>query len=95
MADDRAAHVVEAAFTVANERGLHARPAARLVQTALSFDSEVLLEKEGVEVNGKSILGVLMLCAAMGSRVAVRATGDDAEEAVAAVGKHLEAVHEY
>jgi len=80
----------ERTFTIVNKLGLHARAAARLVQTANRFKSEIRLEREGQEVNGKSIMGVLMLAAAQGTQVTVRAEGDDAEEAMAALGSLIE-----
>ena len=80
----------ERTFTIVNKLGLHARAAARLVQTANRFKSEIRLGREGQEVNGKSIMGVLMLAAAQGTQVTVRAEGDDAEEAMAALGSLIE-----
>jgi phosphocarrier protein HPr len=74
-------------FVIKNRLGLHARAAAQLVQTANRFRSDILIEKEGMEVNGKSIMGILMLAAPMGSRIGVSATGEDAEEAMMAIGK--------
>ena len=68
--------------TVKNRLGIHARPSALLVQTAKKFSSEITLVKDGLEVNGKSILGVMMLEAVVGSKIRVRAEGED--EAVAA-----------
>jgi phosphocarrier protein HPr len=64
---------------------MHARPAAELVKLAGSFSSEIRLEKDGLEVNGKSIMGVLMLAAERGSRLRISAQGRDAEDAVAAL----------
>ena len=80
----------ERTFTIVNKLGLHARAAARLVQTANRFTSEIRVEREGQQVNGKSIMGVLMLAAAQGSQITVRAEGDDAEEALAALGSLIE-----
>lgn len=68
---------------VRNELGLHARPAALFVQLASRFASEVSLSKNGVEVNGKSIMGVMMLAAERGATIEIRAAGDDEERAVA------------
>jgi phosphocarrier protein len=67
---------------VANRLGLHARPAAEFVKLSSRFDSEITLEKEGLAVNGKSILGVMMLAAEYGSRLRIRARGEDAARAV-------------
>ena len=66
---------------IVNRAGLHARPAAELVKLAGQFDSEVWLNKDGMDVNGKSILGVLMLAAEHGSDLTIRCEGPDAEEA--------------
>jgi phosphocarrier protein HPr len=77
-------------FIIKNRLGLHARAAAQLVQTANRFRSEVTVEKEGMEVNGKSIMGILMLAAPQGSRIRVGAHGEDAEQAMAAIGKLID-----
>jgi phosphocarrier protein len=68
----------EKSCTVRNKMGLHARPAAMIVQTANRFPCEVTLEKDGQPVNGKSIMGVLMLAAAQGMQVTVTCKGEDA-----------------
>lgn len=65
-----------------NKLGLHARPSAKVVQTSTRFKSEITLEKEGLEVNGKSIMGVMMLAAEMGAEITITATGEDEEEAI-------------
>ena len=67
---------------VINERGLHARAATKLVQLAAKYPCEVLLDKDGHEVNGKSIMGVLMLVASKGTTLTVKAKGERAAEAV-------------
>jgi phosphocarrier protein HPr len=77
--------VIEQTATVVNPLGLHARPAAQLVKLANSFGSEIQLVKDGVPVNGKSIMGVMILAAECGSTITVRAEGDDAAAAVAAL----------
>ena len=77
-------------FIIANKMGLHARPASKFVQIALQYESEVTVTKDGLEVNGKSIMGVLMLAAEMGSEVIVRAKGIDAKEVVEALALLLE-----
>jgi phosphocarrier protein len=71
--------------TVANVYGLHARPAAEFVKLAGTFDSEILVSKDGLEVNGKSIMGVMMLAAEKGSTIQIRARGADARKAVEAL----------
>ena len=78
---------VEDTFEVLNELGLHARPATRIVQTAARFRSEVVLERDGQSANAKSVMGVLLLLCPKGTRVVVRAEGDDAAETVAAIGE--------
>ena len=69
-------------LTIKNKLGLHARAAAMLVKTTNAFESEVFLEKDGQRVNGKSIMGVMMLAAAKGSTLKVEADGPDALEVV-------------
>ncbi len=77
-------------FIIKNRLGLHARAAAQMVKTANRFSSEISIEKEGVEVNGKSIMGLLMLAAPQGSRISASATGADAEEALMAIGQLID-----
>lgn len=77
---------VERRFEIVNKLGLHARAAAKLVRLANRFTSEIRLEKEGLEVNGKSIMGVLMLAAHRESLISVSALGPDAHDAVDAIG---------
>jgi phosphocarrier protein HPr len=77
--------VIEQTATIVNPLGLHARPAAQLVKLANTFGSEIQLVKDGVPVNGKSIMGVMILAAECGSTITVRANGADAEAAVAAL----------
>lgn len=69
-------------LTIVNKLGLHARAAAAFVQTASKFASDVWVEKDGLEVNGKSIMGLMMLAAEKGSSVNVRAEGKDSIEAM-------------
>ena len=80
----------ERKMVIANELGLHARAATKLVQLASTFPCDVTLMKDGHEVNGKSIMGVLMLVASKGTTVVVRAKGDRAQECVAAIAKLIE-----
>lgn len=70
---------------IVNRLGLHARPAAELVKLAGRFKAEVHLEKDGLQVNGKSIMGVLMLAAEQGSELIIRCVGPDAAEAAEAL----------
>lgn len=78
-------------FLIVNTLGLHARAAAQLVQTANRFQSEVLVERDGQSVNGKSIMGVLMLAAAKGTEIQVVCEGPDAEPALTALARLIEA----
>ena len=71
--------------TILNRLGLHARPAAMLVQTTSRFKSDIYLKKNDMEVNAKSILGVMMLAAEQGSTLLISVAGEDAEEAARAV----------
>jgi phosphocarrier protein len=77
-------------FTIKNRLGLHARAAAQLVQTANRFRSDVTVEKDGLEVNGKSIMGILMRAAPQGSRISVTVAGEDAEQAMTAIGQLID-----
>ena len=77
-------------FVIVNTLGLHARAAAQLVQTANRYRSEIHVEKDGMSVNGKSIMGVLTLAAAKGSQVTVACEGEDADAAMAALAKLIE-----
>jgi phosphocarrier protein HPr len=77
--------MVERRVTVVNAHGIHARPAAEIVKMAAKFTCEIKLEKDGLEVNGKSIMGVMMLAAECGSEVCIRADGDDALAALEAL----------
>lgn len=77
-------------FTIRNRLGLHARAAALLVKAANHFASEVTLEKDGVEVNGKSIMGILMLAASKGSKIVLKVDGKDAAQAIQALGRLIE-----
>lgn len=78
--------ICEGTFLIINRLGLHARAAAALVKTANRYQSEVRLYKDGDEVNGKSIMGVLTLAAAKGSEIRVVARGADAQECLQAIG---------
>jgi len=77
--------VIEREATIVNLEGLHARPAARIVRLASSFDSDIIISKDGVGVNGKSIMGVMMLAAECGSSITIQAQGPDAEQAAEAL----------
>jgi phosphocarrier protein len=75
----------EQKLQITNELGMHARAATRFVQTANKFKCAISVEKDGQSVNGKSIMGVLMLVAAKGTWINVKCQGDDAEAALAAL----------
>ncbi len=77
-------------FLIVNSLGLHARAAAQLVQTANRYRSEIHVEKDGMQVNGKSIMGVLTLAAARGASINVQVDGEDAEPAMTALAKLIE-----
>jgi phosphocarrier protein len=74
--------VVSKDVVVQNQLGLHARPASMFVKTATKFASEIMVEKEGESVNGKSIMGLMMLAASHGTTLTVTAEGSDATNAV-------------
>ncbi len=76
---------VERTFTIENRAGLHARAAAMLVQTSGRFQSEVFITKDDETVNGKSIMGVMMLAALCGSMIQVSVEGNDADAAMTAI----------
>jgi len=73
-------------FLIINKLGLHARASALFVKTASSFASNVKLAKDGVEVNGKSIMGIMMLAASKGTTVALSVDGTDEVEALQTIG---------
>ena len=72
-------------ITIINKLGLHARAAAKLVSTATGFDSEIFVERNGQRVNGKSIMGVMMLAASQGVQVTLDANGADEQQALDAL----------
>jgi phosphocarrier protein HPr len=72
----------ERTVVIANRYGLHARPAAEFVKLAATFNADVTVRKEDLEVNGKSIMGMMMLAAEFGSEITIRASGADADAAV-------------
>jgi len=81
---------LQKSFTIINRLGLHARAAAQLVQTANRFNSEVMVEKDDIEVNGKSIMGILLLAAPKGTEISLTVTGADESEAMAALTHLIE-----
>jgi len=86
--------MIEKMVTVVNRAGIHARPAAVLVQTAKDFKANIYLERGNDRVNGKSIMGILTLAAAYGSQIKVLAEGEEEEEAVDTIVRLFEAKFE-
>ena len=74
-------------FTIVNQLGLHARAATKLVQLASKFPCDVEVSREDQSANGKSVMGVLLLCGSKGTVIEVRARGDQAQECVTAIGE--------
>ena len=77
----------ERTVQIVNKNGLHARPAAEIVKLAARFQSEITVVKDDLDVNGKSIMGVMMLAAEHGSSITLRAEGPDADQALDALAK--------
>jgi len=77
-------------YQIKNKLGMHARAATAFVQTANRFVCEIAVRKGNIEVNGKSIMGVLQLAASQGQRIEVMATGEDGEAALEAIGALIE-----
>ena len=73
--------MLELEVTITNRAGLHTRPAATLVKTAAKFKSDFFIDKDGMEINGKSIIGVMTLAAEQGARLILRFSGEDEREA--------------
>lgn len=72
-------------MVVRNRLGLHARPAAMFVQEAVKFKSQILVVKDGLQVNGKSVMGLMLLAAESGSKLTIKAEGQDEDRAIAAL----------
>ena len=79
------ANKVSKTVTVINKLGIHARPSAVFAKTANKFKSDVFVEKDGERINGKSIMGLMMLAAGPGSRLRVEISGEDASAALTAI----------
>jgi phosphocarrier protein len=79
--------MMERTVEIVNKNGLHARPAAEIVKLSAKFKADITIVRDDLEVNGKSIMGVMMLAAEFGSNIVVRATGPDAEQAVNAIAE--------
>jgi phosphocarrier protein HPr len=82
--------VMEKIMTIRNRMGLHARPAAMFVQEAGRFKSQIFVVKDGLQVNGKSVMGLMLLAAESGSKLTIRADGPDEAAAIAALEKLFE-----
>ena len=83
-------NVVLYKLVIENQSGLHARPAAAFVKIANNFRAEIIVTKDGDSVNGKSIMGLMTLAAARGTKLIIEANGDDAAEAVDAIQSLVE-----
>ena len=77
--------MIEESLKIINKHGLHARPAAQFVKIAGKFNSDIKVIKDGLEVNGKSIMGIMMLAAEPGSEITLLIEGDDEQEAIHAL----------
>jgi phosphocarrier protein HPr len=77
-------------FTIRNKLGLHARAAALLVKAANRFAANITIEKDGIEVNGKSIMGILMLAASKGTKITLKIEGKDEGEALRVLGQLID-----
>ncbi len=84
------ATAVRRTCTICNQKGLHARAAARFCKTAAQFDSEIWVRKNGTAVSGRSIMGLMMLAAAAGTLIEITATGRDAAAAVETLARLIE-----
>ena len=82
--------MIEEVMKINNKHGLHARPAAQFVKVAGKFKSEIKVIKDGLEVNGKSIMGIMMLAAEPGSEILIQIKGEDEKEAMDAFRKLIE-----
>lgn len=79
--------MLEGIFTIKNRLGLHARAAATFVKMANDFKADVWMEKDGMQVNGKSIMGLLMLACPLGSKIIIRTDGSDEKQAFDSLGE--------
>lgn len=88
--EGKAHKIIKKEIVILNELGLHARPAAMFVKLANGFSCDLVIEKGSEQVNGKSIMGIMMLAAGKGSKIKVTAQGQDAEEAVGEIEKLIQ-----
>jgi len=77
-------------FTIVNKMGMHARPAAQFVKRASKFECEIWVEKDDEQVNGKSIMGLMMLAAGQGAKLTLTTEGTDAESAIKELGRLIQ-----
>jgi len=82
--------MLEGIFTIRNRLGLHASAAAMFVKSAAKFNSNVLMEKDGMQVNGKSIMGLLMLACPLGSKIVLKVEGEDEEKTFRELGSLID-----
>lgn len=82
--------MAERSVQIVNKNGLHARPAAEIVKTAAKYASDIVLVRDELEVNGKSIMGVMMLAAGIGTPLTIRVDGPDEQSALTAVAALFE-----
>ncbi|OGR86813.1 MAG: phosphocarrier protein HPr [Elusimicrobia bacterium RIFCSPHIGHO2_02_FULL_57_9] len=82
--------MVQREFSVTNRLGLHARPAALFVHEAGRFKSSIFVAKDGLEINGKSVMGLMLLAAECGAKIMIKADGPDEGQAIEALGKLFE-----
>ncbi|HEX5319355.1 MAG TPA: HPr family phosphocarrier protein [Stellaceae bacterium] len=90
MSDPVQAGTARRLAEICNQKGLHARAAARFVKTACEFEADIQVRKNGTSVSGRSIMGLMMLAAAAGTVIEITATGADAEAAVAMLARLIE-----
>jgi len=79
--------MITQSFTILNRLGIHARPAAMFAKEASRYGCDIRVEKDGLDVNGKSIMGIMMLAAAQGNVIRIRAEGEAEQEAILALGE--------
>jgi phosphocarrier protein HPr len=77
-------------FIIKNELGLHARVAAMMVNVANKYEAKIVFERDGIEVDGRSILGILTLACPKGSSIIIKAEGEDAKDAIKELGELIE-----
>lgn len=86
--------MAESTVTIINPKGIHARPSSLIAKTASRFTSAITLHRDGERANAKSVMEILMLCVPCGTKLVIRASGDDAEEAVRAISDVINVLFE-